>query len=63
LVAKGYGYSDYPGQRGYGISLSSPAWILDVAKRIEGSRIVLYGEALWDNHHDVVALQAVQSGG
>jgi hypothetical protein len=32
---------------------------MDVAKRIEGSRIVLYG----DNHHDVVALQAVQSGG
>jgi 2-polyprenyl-3-methyl-5-hydroxy-6-metoxy-1,4-benzoquinol methylase len=61
--AKGYGYADYPGQRGYGISLSSPAWMMDVAKRIEGSRIVLYGEALWDNHHDVVALQAVQSGG
>jgi 2-polyprenyl-3-methyl-5-hydroxy-6-metoxy-1,4-benzoquinol methylase len=61
--AKGYGYADYPGQRGYGISLSSPAWMMDVAKRIEGSRIVLFGEALWDNHHDVIALQAVQTGG
>ena len=61
--AKGYGYAEYPGQRGYGISLSSPAWMIDVAKRIEGSRIVLFGEALWDNHHDVVALQAVQTGG
>ena len=55
--ANGYGYSDYPGQKRYGISLTSPEWVMRLAKRIEGSRLVQFGEALWDGHHDIVALQ------
>jgi SAM-dependent methyltransferase len=53
----GYGYADYVGQRGYGISLASPLWTANLPNRIEGARMVLFGEALWDNHHDVIALQ------
>lgn len=58
--ATGYGYADYERQVGYGISLSSPEWTVALSKRLEGTRIVLFGETLWDNHHDVVALQARQ---
>lgn len=54
----GFGYSDYQGQSGYGISLCSPSWAIDVAQRIGARRIVLYGEALWDNHQDVIVLQS-----
>ena len=55
--ADGYGYSDYPGQTGYGISLASPEWVTGLAQRLDGTRIVQFGEALWDGHHDIVALQ------
>jgi hypothetical protein len=57
-AATGYGYADYEGQTGYGVSLTSPEWGIALRKHIEGTRIVLFGESLWDNHHDVVALQA-----
>ena len=53
----GYGYSDYPGQKGYGNSLTSPEWVMRLAKRLDGTRLVQFGEALWDGHHDIVALQ------
>jgi SAM-dependent methyltransferase len=55
--ATGYGYADYAGQHGYGISVVSPHWAIERASQIENARIVLFGEALWDNHHDVLALQ------
>jgi len=56
--ALGYGYSDYPGQRGYGISLSSPGWAFAAVERLGLARVILYGEALWDNHHDILAVQS-----
>jgi SAM-dependent methyltransferase len=55
--ANGYGYCDYPGQKGYGISLTSPEWVMSLAQRLEGTRLVYFGEAVWDGHHDIVALQ------
>jgi hypothetical protein len=54
---KGYGYSDYPGQKDYGISLTSPEWVMRLALRLDCTRLVQFGEALWDGHHDIVALQ------
>jgi SAM-dependent methyltransferase len=53
----GYGYADYPDQTGYGISLASPQWTTGLVERIPGSQLVMFGEMLWDNHHDVVALK------
>lgn len=55
--SEGYGYTDYPGQDGYGISLCKPSWATALAERLEGSRLVLLSERAWDNHHDVLALQ------
>lgn len=60
--SNGYGYSDYPGQKDYGISLISHEWMLRFVNRIEDSRIVLLGEALWDSHHDIIALRKGLSG-
>jgi len=52
----GFGYADYHGQRGYGISLSSPSWVCTEIERRPGLRLVIYTERGWDNHQDVVAL-------
>ena len=49
--ATGFGYRDYVGQDGYGISLSAPWWVLP---RLE-CRVHLYSEALWGSH-DVFAV-------
>ncbi|MBX9702063.1 MAG: class I SAM-dependent methyltransferase [Acetobacteraceae bacterium] len=52
-----YAYADYPETPGYGISLTHPAWAAGLTERLEGARLVLLGERLWDDHHDVVALR------
>ncbi|MDQ0378093.1 methyltransferase domain-containing protein [Amycolatopsis thermophila] len=53
--SRGFGYADYPGQPGYGISLSTPAWVtghvLTARLRLAG-----YIEAGWDGHQDVLIL-------
>ncbi|UQS21870.1 class I SAM-dependent methyltransferase [Amycolatopsis thermalba] len=51
----GFGYADYPGQPGYGISLSTPEW---VAGHVLTPRLRLAGyvEAGWDGHQDVLIL-------
>ncbi|WP_228122464.1 class I SAM-dependent methyltransferase [Saccharothrix syringae] len=54
--AAGFGYGDYPGQDGYGISLSSPGWAADKALEAPGLRLVGYREAAWDQHQDVLVL-------
>lgn len=53
----GYGYADYPGQLGYGISLSKPSWASSLVEKIPEARMVLFAEKAWDDHHDVVAIQ------
>ena len=51
----GFGYADYPGQPGYGISLSTPAWVTGhvLTPRL---RLAGYLEAGWDGHQDVLIL-------
>jgi hypothetical protein len=56
----GYGYSDYRGQSGYGVSLSNPSWTIKAAQSLAGCRIVAYSEQVWDNHHDILAIQRVE---
>jgi SAM-dependent methyltransferase len=53
--ATGFGYADYPWSPGYGVSISSRAWIGAAAERA-GLRVVLFTERGWDDHQDVVAL-------
>lgn len=54
--ASGFGYADYPGQDGYGISLSSPGWAIQKALETPGLRLIGYHEAAWDVHQDVMVL-------
>lgn len=49
----GYGYVDYPGQCGYGISVTSPDWIRGQLQQVGGWQEVYFGEQSWDNHQDV----------
>ena len=50
----GFGYTDYSGQSGYGVSLSAPSWVCDRIERSETLRLVAYTERAWLGH-DVVA--------
>jgi 2-polyprenyl-3-methyl-5-hydroxy-6-metoxy-1,4-benzoquinol methylase len=58
---KGYGYADYEGQVGYGISVCSSSWMLNLFRETSGLRLVLLSETAWANHHDIVAVQRIAS--
>ena len=51
----GFGYADYPGEAGYGVSLNTPEWMRSAAAAA-GLREVLFLEHGWDDHQDVFAL-------
>ena len=53
----GFGYADYPGASGYGISLSSPAYVLSQLVALPDLKLISFHEKGWDNHQDVVCLQ------
>lgn len=53
----GFGYVDYPGQHGYGISLSSLPFVVAFTQRITGLRLLVTAEHAWDAHQDVVSCQ------
>ena len=49
----GYGFEDYPGEKDYGVSLTSPDWIRARVQEVGGLREVFFKERGWDNHQDV----------
>ena len=49
----GYGFEDYPGEKNYGVSLTSPGWIRARVEELGGLREVYFRERGWDNHQDV----------
>ncbi len=51
----GFGFQSYPGQDGYGISLSSAPWVCNQVLATNGLRIAAYQERGWSDHQDVVA--------
>jgi len=59
----GFGFVRYPdsivrysdSNSYYGLSFSSPAWVLDQVARLGGLRIVHFSEKAWANHHDCFA--------
>jgi hypothetical protein len=55
----GYGYSDYEGQKGYGISLTIPSWMASLVERLPSARMITFSERAWDDHHDVIAIQSI----
>jgi len=54
----GFGYSDYEGQAGYGISVAKLSWIAAVIEELRTGRLICLSERAWDGHHDVLAVQA-----
>ncbi|MDQ6652303.1 MAG: class I SAM-dependent methyltransferase [Acidobacteriota bacterium] len=51
----GYSFEDYPGQKGYGVSLTSPEWIRTRITELGGLREVFFKERGWDDHQNVFA--------
>lgn len=49
----GYGFADYPDEKDYGVSLTSPDWIRARIRELGGLREVCFRERGWDNHQDV----------
>ena len=49
----GFGFEDYPGEKDYGVSLTSPEWIRARVEQISDLREVFFRERGWDNHQDV----------
>jgi len=49
----GFGFEDYPGEKDYGVSLTSPEWIRARVRELGGLREVYFKERGWDNHQDV----------
>ncbi len=58
---EGFGYVDYPGQPGCGISASSLSFVIGEVQRNTRLRLVTIIENGWDNHHDVIACAKSQS--
>jgi SAM-dependent methyltransferase len=51
----GFAYADYPGHRGYGISIAALPWVTARVQRQADLRIVGCIEHGWDEHQDVLA--------
>ncbi len=52
---KGFGYAPYPNSPEYGITLSSPAWVLQLIQNFSNLRVVQLIEKGWGDHQDVYA--------
>lgn len=55
--AAGFSYLSYSHSSDYGVSISSPAWIMRQLEQFSDLKITAYIEKGWDNHQDVVACQ------
>jgi hypothetical protein len=55
----GFGYCDYEGQIGYGISVIKLSWMSSLVEARSDSRLVTLVETAWDAHHDIIAIQKI----
>ncbi len=64
----GFGFEEYldaaAGTRRsrYGMTLSSPEWVIARTTRIDGLRVTHFSERAWDNHQDCIACIRDDSG-
>ncbi len=56
-IAVGFGYADYVGQSGYGLSLTKLSWTSGLVENMPAARLMLLAEGVWDALHDIVAIQ------
>lgn len=54
--ATGFGFAPYPTAR-YGVSVCSAAWLTAFIETLPAVRILMFREAAWDDHHDVIVIQ------
>lgn len=54
----GFGYADYEGQHGYGVSATSPAWIKQRVEATPGLKWAAHLARGWAGHQDVVVCRA-----
>jgi cyclopropane fatty-acyl-phospholipid synthase-like methyltransferase len=57
----GFGYADYVKGSGYGLSLTKLSWAAALVERLPSIRLVALSERVWDDLHDVFALQKLES--
>ena len=57
--ASGFSYRDYKAQSGFGISLSSPAWVCAQLANFPRLRLAVLSERGWFYHHDTIACQRI----
>ena len=57
----GYGYADYLNMPGYGLSLTKLSWAAGVVESLPGIRLVSLSEGVWDNSHDILAIQKLET--
>jgi SAM-dependent methyltransferase len=50
---RGYGYADYSGKKGFGVSAASPERMLSLARSVGQWHSLSFVERGWDNHQDV----------
>lgn len=60
--ATGFAYRDYPKSPGYGVSLSSPAWICAELQRRPLLRQVMFQERGWFYHQDAIGCVRIEEG-
>jgi SAM-dependent methyltransferase len=51
----GFGYNNYSHTSTYGVSLSTPAWIARELEALPELHLLIYQEAGWSDHQDIVA--------
>ena len=54
--ATGFGFAPYPTAQ-YGVSVCSAAWLAAFVATLPEVRLVMFREAAWDNHQDVIVIQ------
>lgn len=57
FLARGFGYADYAGAASYGISVSSPSFVLRCLERDATITVRGFVERGWDDHQDVVIFE------
>lgn len=55
-----YGFAEYPGQNGYGISVVSLHWALEQIYNRPDISVLAVSEHVWDNHHDTIGFQKLE---
>jgi SAM-dependent methyltransferase len=55
---RGYGYADYSGKKGFGVSVASSERMLSLARGVAHWQSLSFIERGWDNHQDVYVAEA-----